>query len=616
MTEDNTGTILQSMVFPGVSLEQDMYFRLDDKARYFVAERVIRFRRKGKLWTDTYFNNFSVSSWKQRCAIGDVSFSLSGSGRFQVSLGLHQTGKSHVWLSRHEISLGDDAGNDTTQQIPLAWDDLESGTLYLEIKATAPGHITGGAYVTRTAPVNDVRIGAVITHFNRKAYVIPAVRRMHRELLSDPAYADRISLFVVDNSQNLTPEETEGATVIPSRNLGGSGGFTRGLLAVRDAGMFTHCLFMDDDATCEIDAFRRTIAQLQFARHDDLAMSGALLKEDEPWRLYEQGVRRSGDNFIPLCHGLDMRRFEDVQKADCSAVSGQVAYGAWWFFAFPLKHVQVWPFPFFVRGDDMLFGLLNRFRICTLNGVACWGEDFRFKEGPMTRYLAVRSRLLISLVDSEAGGFELMKFVLRTWFWPCVMSRNYESAEVVMLAIIHVMQGPGFWQDNIDMQTIRSIIGRMISTEKAVPMDPAQISSVLPPRQESETRLGRFIRRSTLNGLLIPAPLRRRGVVIEEKDFVASTVRTFRAEKILHYNHHNQTGYLTPIDSTRALNLLRQFMTLARRFAKDTPELRKTYRAGVADITTEAYWRDVFAPGEGAQEAAPAKAEHLSRQTA
>ena len=74
-------------------------------------------------------------------------------------------------------------------------------------------------------------------------------------------------LQVVDNARNLELEPTNAVvtTVVPNRNLGGAGGFARGLMELRDEGWATHVLFMDDDVTFEPEIVARIIALLSFA---------------------------------------------------------------------------------------------------------------------------------------------------------------------------------------------------------------------------------------------------------------------------------------------------------------------------------------------------------------
>ena len=64
----------------------------------------------------------------------------------------------------------------------------------------------------RLKPQQDVKLGIVVTHFNRKQWVLPAVSRIHDELLTDPVFKGKVELIIVDNSQNITAEELTGKT--------------------------------------------------------------------------------------------------------------------------------------------------------------------------------------------------------------------------------------------------------------------------------------------------------------------------------------------------------------------------------------------------------------------
>ena len=182
----------------------------------------------------------------------------------------------------------------TEQGVDVDFGNLEDhteGMLFFELISLADDNfINKGFYYTELAPVNSVKLGIVITHFNRKHYVLPAIDRVSKDLLQDPYFKDKISLIVVDNSQNITPEEAQCAIVIPNQNLGGSGGFTRGLMYLEDQKDYTHCLFMDDDASCEIESIRRAYALLQYTTTEKFVVAGAQMSETFPQHMYEKGA--------------------------------------------------------------------------------------------------------------------------------------------------------------------------------------------------------------------------------------------------------------------------------------------------------------------------------------
>lgn len=167
---------------------------------------------------------------------------------------------------------------------------LPDGLLFFRLRALEAGRLTAARYVTPQPPPNAVRLGLVVTHFHRVAQVLPAVERI-RCLLRRPDLRGRLTLTVMDNSRNLPLASDAEVTVIPNQNLGGTGGFVRGMLSLIDGGTHTHALFMDDDASCETASTARALALLSYARTPRLAVTGALISESRPWQLLENGAR-------------------------------------------------------------------------------------------------------------------------------------------------------------------------------------------------------------------------------------------------------------------------------------------------------------------------------------
>ena len=84
------------------------------------------------------------------------------------------------------------------------------------------------------------------------------LQRIHEKLLSDKTFGNRITLYVVNNGEDFSIPSFENIVYLKSENLGGAGGFSRGLIEVKTRGREQFCLFMDDDASCEIESLKRT----------------------------------------------------------------------------------------------------------------------------------------------------------------------------------------------------------------------------------------------------------------------------------------------------------------------------------------------------------------------
>lgn len=578
---------LQHLVMPNLvfGAPAEMYARLDgDKVHASMHEGQLLFETGGQASFDTFFNSVTVGAWKAETVVEDLYLHLRGDGRFIVRIGVHCIGYPARWLDERQITLTADA--DARIEIE-SWPALQSGMLFFALEAVDRGRLSGGCFATTTPPRRDVKLGIVITHFNRKQWVLPAIERIRGELLCDPLYAGRIELVVVDNSQNITSEEARGITLIPNQNLGGSGGFTRGLLYLKDRQDFTHCLFMDDDASCEIESIRRTFSLLAYARQSRLAVAGSLMRELEPCRLFEKGAKFNG-RVRPLKSGLDMRHVPDLLAAENA--DDAVDYGAWWFFAFSVSEVRSYAFPFFVRGDDIRFGLENEFNILTLNGIGCWGPDFSSKSGPVTVYFDVRSHLVHAALD-EASFFQVVKMLTR-FIAAQLFSYNYSSAQSVLMAIEDFSEGPRFFINNLEMTAVRDRLSRFAHQEKPGPVNSGSDGAVTAkPANGFGTRLMQII---TLNGYLLPAFLLRKELLLHPKAFRADLGSIFAYRRVLYVSEPDGVGYIATHDKKKFFLLLGRFFMKLAVLLLAYGSLARRYRGMKTYMMSEKFWRETY----------------------
>ena len=577
---------LQQFSWPNVNLvpEVELYGRTNEFAKISLNANGVNFQSNGSLLTDTFFNSLSVGVWKKHTDISNLQFIVEGNGNFLIQFGLHRLGHAHRWLHETEVAL---EHQERIIDLPF-WECLEDGMLYFKIIALSDGFITNGGYVTSEKPIHDVKLGIVITHFNRKQYVVPAMKRIQEQLIFDNRFTNNIDLIVVDNSQNITSDESHGATIIPNLNLGGSGGFTRGLLHLKDNATYTHCLFMDDDASCEIESIRRAYVFLQYTKVEKTAVAGSLLREVEPYRLFEKGgyFSKVGQ---PIKSGFDMRSINDLLLADHNDTKPN--YGAWWFFAFKISDVNHYAFPFFVRGDDILFSLLNKFSIVTNNGITCWGEDFSVKDGPIPRYLDTRQIILQRLRQEKISSLSTVLFVCKL-FSSALFSYNYASAKAVTFGLNHVMIGPKFWTENMDMSKIRPLIGSFTPAEKMEKVDLANISAIRADYDESA--LKKIIRIITLNGFLLPSFCIKDDIVYQEKSFRAWFRALFLHKKVLYYYEPSGLGYIAEHNKKLFFKELFSFGWQSMRFIFKYNKLKKEYQEALPYLTSEEFWREVY----------------------
>lgn len=583
---------LQRFIMPNLDFggSAELYFRiLTPGVTPLFSERKLQFVPTARCAFDTFYNSFTIQSWQDNCNIPDLSFTLEGAGRFVVRIGIHRLHCDQIFLTEKQVNISPE--NPITLEIE-AWPSLVNGMIYVEVEALSEGVITGGTFNTTQAPVRDVRLGIVITHFKREKYIIPAAQRIHDAILNNPKHKDHFALVIVDNSKTLSPSDVEGATLIPNLNLGGSGGFTRGLLHLKDVGDFTHCLFMDDDASCEIESILRTHALLSYTTGKKIAVAGALLRDLAHHFLFEKGAQFQ-NTCQPLKHGLDMRRIDHLLLSEYN--DKKADFGGWWFFAFSLQDVTHYPFPFFVRGDDIMFSMMNKFNILTQNGIACYGDDFGYKSGPLQIYLDVRNHLLQKMTHMDAKEEECIK-LLRDFFKSALYSYNYATARAISKAAFDVMKGHTFWLENMDTSEIRKEFHTLSQEEK---MHKVIIPDVAPTYVTTEPNWHenpkrRLLRTITFNGTLLPKALRKQTWLMLPKGFFGDIRATFRYENVLYYYAPTEEGYTAHRDTKRIKQETKAFLKIEKEFRKNYSSIKQDYQTHIHQMTNETFWRNVY----------------------
>ena len=586
--------ILQSIIFPNFDIEapEDLYVRNFNGATVVRNEGKILFLQKGASCVfDTFFNSFTIQTWKNKTAVRKIKLQLFGEGDFLLKINRNKLHSPSKHISEQHISL---SGNG----VILDFADLDEhteGMLFFELVSLSDNsYVNGGHYLTEQEPVNPVKLGIVITHFNRKHYVLPAIDRVSTQLLHDPYYEGKIDLIVVDNSQNITPEEAQSAIVLPNQNLGGSGGFTRGLMYLEEQKNYTHCLFMDDDASCEVESIRRAFALLQYSVTEKFAISGAQLREEAAYQLHEKGGY-FGKHSIPLHHGLDMRNVHDLLVSESCSLTPN--YGAWWFFAFRIQDVIAHPFPFFVRGDDILFSLSNGFSISTLNGINVWGEDFWFKESPLTRYLGLRSCIVCDFFQHEKSTkWNLIK-TFKSWYFNCLAAYNYSSAEAVITAVTDVLTNNHLFDEDISAAKARARIAALPQDEKMQPIKREDYDDLryvgFPSKWKHRVR--KWVRRLTLNYLLLPDFLLKDATVFQQKHYSANLDQIYRFKRVYYEHEAAHTGYVAKHDKKRLLKGYLDYIKTVWLIYERFDAAKAEYRAKQHELTSREFWEKVYA---------------------
>lgn len=598
-----------SLPDPAICTETDLYTRLNDMAFLRIDAGEVVFLPGGRAAFDTYMNLFNLGVWTRACTLGGLILDLRGTGQFHLrvwrALREEDNGQTLVedvitlTPEGNRFDLGAAlAGHDTAD----ALEDLE-GLVMLRLTAMTTGTLTGGAFLAPApASLPQVDLAISVTTFRREAEVAQTAARVTAFLDGEgapllAALNTSMHLFVVDNGQSARLAPHPALTLIPNANLGGAGGFARGLAAAADAG-FTHCLFMDDDASFQMEALLRTAAFLALARSAKAALSGAMISTVKPWMMWENGAVFHG-----LCRpqhvGSDLRNSQAVTRMELAAARAKPPgfYAGWWYFAFPIAHVRHFPFPFFVRGDDISFSLAHDFDTVTLNGVVSFQEDFSAKESPLTLYLDMRNHLHQHLVHDgmDIGATGTARIVAR-FLVRSIVRMHYESGAAQLEAWEDIMKGPEFFAQNADMMQRRPEILALARTETWRKTEPGDLTlPALDTDRGKEPSLlyGKFMR-ALGNGHIVPfwrrfgrsvrIPLSHRGLIwpiwgLKEAVFVNAD-----GSKAYRVRHSKRQGFA----------LMWRAGRMYWRWRRVYPGLRDAHRAGYAEMAARPFWEARF----------------------
>lgn len=585
MTATAGAIILQRLTFPDPDIPHDDALYLRASAESVVTPDKIQVPSGATVRFDTYVNLFNLGNWTHFCQLDGLQLHLRGTGQFDLHVWRQHDGQEQTLLQQ-QVTL-----TPTGQDIVL---DHHSGVglIMFSLTAITAGELLAGHFAApQPAQYQPITLALVITTFERQAQVIETAARITAHL-DDPATLPGTHLFVIDNGRNVTLPEAPRLTLIPNPNLGGAGGFARGLAAAQDAGQFTHVLFMDDDATFPMEALHRTCAFLALARDPATAMVGAMLSAARPWQLWENGAV-----FREMCRPVfsesDLRDVAAVTQIEQAAAADKPHgfYGGWWYFAFPIAQVKHYPFPFFVRGDDVSFALSNQFRMATLNGVMSFQDDFAAKSSLQTAYLDLRYHLHVHLVQDgmAIGRFGMARVALRL-IAGSIMRMHYESAAAQLLSWADILRGPQVFEENLTMQNRRTTIAQLMHIERWGPCPAPPDFPTLPPPSRSASMLQKL----SLNGHLLPGFGWRNKQVTVPIETRGKLWATAGATKATYYDPANQAAYTVTHNKAAFARLALRATALTLRTLWSYTRLRAAYRDSYGAMTSRGFWDRVL----------------------
>lgn len=438
--------VLQHIVWPECN-------RPEVRELYYHATRLLHMTEDGTLMVpagecvrfDTYFNAFSGAQWSKYTTVTTCTC------RIRLS------GKGEVRLVREDGVVVGCESYDGVSEIVFPVDRPEAYFYYIEIGAQEETGLYEGAFETREA-AKKVALALVTCTFNRQAAVSDNVNRLVNKnvaTVGDTPVLEKI--FVIDNASNLAASDfaKERVILVPNRNTGGAGGFTRGIEEAMSFPEITHILLMDDDVIVEFEAMVRTKSVLSFLKEEyaDCFIGGAMFRTDVPYVMHAAGEGYDGrGRVVNPYKSTDLRELAAV-KAVSEPLTVEQPYAGWWYCCVPRCHVEKkgYPMPYFLHVDDIEYSLRSGRAPLYFNGIAVWHEEFDGKRSSMMEYYDVRNRLITNCLYKEKGRLWDAVYIVCERFYSTVFRYRYEDFMIAVKGVEDFLKGPE-WLVELDSE--------------------------------------------------------------------------------------------------------------------------------------------------------------------
>ena len=587
--------LLQRLTLPRAETTEPLLY-VRSEGDVLIADGRIILHAGAELSFDTSFGVFAAGRWRRLSTIENLSATVfaTGSGRIEIVgvcdklFGLKQTEKVVA-------STGIALNGKTTIEVPDFF-GANYGSYFVRLSAEQTDVVViGGEWTTTTDTPREIRLSLSITTFNRQDYVKPTVAKVLHLEKTVETLCGNLRVLVVDNARNIEFDTEPNApiTVVQNPNLGGAGGFARGIIHLRNEGWSTHILLMDDDITLEPDALVRTYALFSFARDEKLCIHGAMLSEERGWMQFEAGSKYRWRSLYPL---RAIGREDDLRERKLvlrDAREKKFAYTAWWYTAFPVMITRDNPLPIFVRGDDVSFGLLHTGKhSVTLNGIIVWHADFGLKNNPSSLFYEKRNFAIIdTLVFDRHHWWHLARRFIALCFRN-LFSMRYASVEYMIRGVRAYLQGPAALMAT-DHSALHDEL-RKVSEEKPAPLS-AELAAVkiTKARAKPIRLIGFALAVPLIGGYILPKALRRDVLKTAPIDSRAVGLAT-RYNRILYRHDRLPEGFVVERDSRRFFSLLREVCVVTKEIALNYRRLKCEYRAAYPELVSEESWQQRF----------------------
>ncbi len=600
---------LQNIIYPSTKncTEELLYFRRDGKVKYRLSDACITLSQNSLVSFDTYFNSFSVGKWFKYTKISNVLLKLKVKGNGCVRMVYKEKQPDQIFthiMHEHVFNTAD------IEEITLPFTyERKQGMYTFEIMAFEDEcQFFEGAYYTDIPKeeVQKIKLGIIICTFRREDFVYKNMRLLEENFVNtaDIEAKDILEVYISDNSQSLDKERMSSSfiNVYPNKNVGGSGGFTRGLIEClkrKEKSGVTHALLMDDDVVIQPESIYRTYRILSVLKpeYKNAYIGGAMLRTDRQWYQTEAGGLWNAGALISRKVGLDLRTLdaclynEFEEKCD---------FNAWWYCTIPMDVVREdnLPIPIFIRGDDVEYGIRNMRNLILMNGICVWHEPFEYKFSSSLYYYIFRNRLIDNAIHGIPYPKERFLNELKDWLMRELFTYRYKNAQLLLDGANDFLKGIE-WLKQQDGEVLnKEIMAKgykmQYINELEVPFDFPTYKNTI---GQTEGKKHQLMRKLLLNGMFLKP----------QGDAIVPTVDPhilyfYRKARVLNYDYMSQKGFVTYRDNKEFSRLYKEFKKLKKICGERYDTVMKEYRDHGRELMQIEFWNNYLELNPGKEE--------------
>lgn len=565
-------------------------------------ERVI-IRPHAQLSTNTFFGRFPASYWQRwtEATQVEVSAIVEGTGRISV-----RASDSVGDLRTIATVMVADAQHEQVRLQVRIDRFVDGGAMWLDASTGEAPLVLGAVHWSVTKPQQVHPVAVVICTYNRAADCLHTLTTLS---VDNTVLSMVDAIYVVDQGNDTVESRPEFVGLqrflgpklhyLRQSNLGGAGGFTRGLYEVTEASQAdpAHVLFMDDDIILEPDTVMRLASFANCATAPTI-VGGQMLYLLHPAQLH---VGAEATDLKILRPGLPVK--DALVQADLTKqrqdIRVDAEYNAWWACLVPSEVVAAigYPLPLFFQWDDIEYGLRARahgFPTVTLAGAGVWHADFHWKDwDDWPRYFSLRNSLIVNALYGRTNRTDTARFLLKELLL-YIASMRYGLAATLIMAIEDFLTGPKVLLDGgIEAAAgVRKLRGEYPETTRhpahgipGIPSTAMPVTAAQPAPSKP-----RLVLAKRLLWQLLRKP---RGIAaVSVRDAHWWHVSLFETAVV---TEPSQEGVrVRRLDRSAMLKLGTQGMRLIVRLVREDAVLRHHYQNAMPELTSKQNWQRLF----------------------